>query len=48
VTMAGHGNAAGYRFFQKEESEPTPIASRSLRFALVSVRFGEWNCSCSN
>ena len=45
--MAGH-EATGPLPFQEEESEFVPIASRSLRFALVSVRYREWNCSCSN
>jgi len=41
-------NYRGHRLFQEEESEFVPIASRSLRFAYVSVRCREWNCSCSN
>src|SRR5690348_9610540 len=40
--MAGH-EATGPLPFQEEESEFVPIASRSLRFALVSVRYREWN-----
>jgi hypothetical protein len=45
--MARYGNAWALGCFNKREHFG-PIASRSLRSALVGIRLHEWNCSCSN
>jgi hypothetical protein len=46
--MAGHETTGAIAFFKKKKSEFVAIAIRSLRFAFVSLRCREWNCSCSN
>jgi hypothetical protein len=47
LDMAGHGMQPAIGFVN-QESDFTPIKSRSLQFALVSARLSEWNCSCSD
>ncbi len=45
--MARYGNAAGHRFFKTKKTICSDCEQKPA-IRVVSVRFREWNCSCSN